>query len=63
MTDILKALAALNRSLENLESAAHEKKRKIANQRDLFGGMSGSALLAKKLDVAIERVQQVLREG
>ena len=75
MTTIANAISALNQSLDKLENAAveQEKARKSA-QQDLFtnGGPAANgnrhlaidpAVLAKKLDVTIERVEQLLREG
>ena len=79
MTAILNALTALNQSLENLEIAAatQEQKALKLQQQDLFNGSAMSAngsngnghysvdpaILAKKLDITIERIEQVLREG
>lgn len=65
MTAILNALTALNQSLDKLETAAVEQEQKVlrAHQQDLFNSAIDPALLAQKLDIAIERVEQVLREG
>lgn len=75
MSAILNALMALDQSLDNLESAALQSERKASrlHQQDLFNGLSASAngsrlgidpaMLAGKLDIAIERVEQMLREG
>lgn len=79
MTAIVNAISALNQSLEKLESVASDKEKVLkASQQDLFNngshangvanGNSSSiaidpAVLAKKLDVTIERVEQLLREA
>ncbi|MCB9991828.1 MAG: hypothetical protein H6867_10770 [Rhodospirillales bacterium] len=68
MTAILDALTALNTSLDKLEIAAAQQEQKTlqTQQQDLFGGgynMIDPAILAQKLDVTIERIEQVLREG
>lgn len=77
MTAIVNALINLNQSLENLESAAVEQEQKALKlqQQDLFGAAArpkngnghhfavNPAVLAQKLDITIERVEQILREG
>ena len=77
MTAIASAISALSQSLENLESAASAQEQKALKlqQQDLFNAkpvngnssnghhMVDPAILAKKLDVTIERIEQVLREG
>ncbi len=79
MTAIVSALSALSQSLENLETASslQEEKALKLKQQDLFNGNSATAngndanghmtidasVLAQKLDVTIERVEQILREG
>lgn len=74
MSAILNALMALDRSLDNLEGAALQTERKAMrlHQQDLFNGASAMAngrgkidpsMIAGKLDIAIERVEQMLREG
>lgn len=76
MTAIINALTALNQSLDNLEAAAVQQEQKAIKiqQQDLFNGASATAngnghynidpaLIASKLDVTIERIEQILREG
>lgn len=73
MTNILEALNKLDQSLGYLETACEKQvqasqERKSGSampQHDLFGGARqiDPAFLAQKLDVAIERVETVLREG
>jgi len=76
VTAILNALMALDRSLDNLENAAMDTEHKAAKyQHDLFNSVSTAngnghahngfdpAFLAGRLDIAIERVEQMLREG
>ena len=75
MTALIEALTRLNKSLENLEYVATEQEQKVVQlkQQELFAEEQAAngngqaaidpALLAKKLDVAIERVEQVLQEG
>lgn len=73
MTNILEALTKLDQSLGHLETACEKQERAAttrkvdiaSSQHDLFGGAQqiDPAFLAKKLDVAIERVETVLREG
>lgn len=78
MTAILEALTFLDQSLDKLEKVATAaQEQKSLKQQDLFGQAAGSlvknssgnvihidpAALAKKLDVTIERIEQVLREG
>jgi len=75
---IVESLNQLNQALEKLETAAAQQEQKALKirQQDLFGqaaaNVSGNgvkkhlvdpAILAQKLDVAIERVEQVLKEG
>lgn len=74
MTNILEALNKLDQSLGHLENACEKQERAVSaqkaaapmsSQHDLFGGAQqiDPAFLAQKLDVAIERVETVLREG
>ncbi len=78
MSTLLNALSELERSVDELESSESRMKDSIARaiqsagQQDLFAGGAGAAngnpapdpaVLAQKLDVAIERVEEVLREG
>ncbi len=78
MSAILNALSVLDRSLGNLEDAAiaQEQKALKLQQQDLFNGATNGyesngnghmnvdpAVLAQKLDITIERIEQVLREG
>ena len=73
MTNILEALTKLDQSLGHLETACEKQEHAVSTRRlsagtsqhDLFGGAQqiDPAFLAKKLDVAIERVETVLREG
>ena len=75
MTSIFDALTALNQSLGNLEGAAVQQEQKALRmqQQDLFGGTQPTngngqysvdpAILAQKLDITIERIEQVLKEG
>jgi len=73
VTAIINALVALDQSLNGLESAAFEQQRKTvkAQQQDLFNGASthangnsiDRAMLAGKVDMAINKLEQMLREG
>ncbi|MBI4031161.1 MAG: hypothetical protein HY370_05745 [Proteobacteria bacterium] len=76
MSAIHQALGRLFDSIENLEGAAAGQARalKQMQQQDLFNRMATSkqadalikvdpALLAKKLDGAIMKIEQVLNEG
>ena len=77
MATIQQALGHLYYSLENLEVAtrAQEQKALQIQQQDLFNSRAGNirppandftidpAILAKKLDSAIDKIEQVLREG
>lgn len=77
MSAILEALNSLNQSLDNLEAAAElvEQKNIQISQQDLFNGDTNGAangnghhaidpaILANKLDVTIERIEEILREG
>ena len=66
MTAIQQALGRLFESIENLEGAAEGQQRAVLKikQRDLFNGGSNvidPALLAKKLDATIGKVELMLR--
>jgi hypothetical protein len=74
MSDILDALTHLNQSLDGLEEAASDYQNHVAlqSQQDLFASQKNvsetmspiePSLLAQKLDVTIERMEQMLREG
>ncbi|MDP7141879.1 MAG: hypothetical protein QF692_05030 [Alphaproteobacteria bacterium] len=69
MSEIMKSIGRLTEALNYLEEAAsqQEQQKLILQQQDLFGGDNVVALdpavIAKKLDVAIERVEQILQEG
>lgn len=77
MTAIMNAISVLNQALDSLESAAIEKQRQFkaqqAAQQELFANMPPAnkngihaidrVAVAKKLDVTIEKLEQVLREG
>ena len=73
MSAIRQSLGGLARKLEKLEAAAQEQERAIRQkqQQDLFGAPAApsrsapprTALLAKKLDGAIEKIEQILKEG
>ena len=68
MTAIINALTSLNQSLEKLENVAIEQEQKTLKmkQQDLFVENQitiDPALLARKLDTTIERIELLLREG
>ena len=74
MSAIRQALEKLNGSLQNLESSVTGLENNLAGeQRDMFGhppasnentnGAIDAALVAQRLDIAIERVEQVLSEA
>lgn len=70
MSAIRSALSDLNTMIEKLESKVALQEEKAQDQHELFeknpaNGNIGidPALLAQKLDVTIERVEQILREG
>ena len=68
MSEIMKSIGRLTEALNYLEAASQQEQQKlILQQQDLFGGDNVVALdpavIAKKLDVAIERVEQILQEG
>ena len=74
VTALKQALEKLNTSLVNLESCVSGLEDNLAGQqRDMFGGHAtasnenvntiDAALVAKRLDIAIERVEQVLSEA
>lgn len=75
VSEIIRALNRLNEALEALEQAAAEQEMRTrkSKQHDLFGlGRASAAkqgksidadLFAKRLDVAIEKVEHILREG
>ena len=79
MSAILQAVSRLNNAVINLETAAAAQaksraaagKKTAAAQIDLFASpanqrgkyVADPAALARKLDVAIEKVEQILREA
>ena len=73
MSALKQALEKLNGSLSNLETSVTGLESNLAGaQRDMFGHPAASnendtaidtALVAQRLDVAIERVEQVLSEA
>lgn len=71
MSSIRNALANLNTMVDKLEADVAEQESRAHEQQELFdktaanGNGSGidPALLAQKLDVTIEQVEQLLREG
>jgi len=73
MSALLQALENLNGSLNNLESSVTGLEHNLAGeQRDMFGHPPASnendtaidaAMVAQRLDIAIERVEQVLTEA
>ena len=76
MSEIMTSLGRLTEALDYLEEAAkHQEQEQLKlKQQDLFGGgpqqddsnnvvALDPAVIAKKLDVAIERVEQILKEG
>lgn len=73
MSALKQALNKLNGSLNNLESSVAGLENNLAgSQRDMFGHPPASnenntaidaALVAQRLDIAIERVEQVLSEA
>lgn len=72
MSIIQNALVELNVKLEKLEDMASSYEQRVAeNGNNLFGNspVNGNgksidtAMLAQKLDLTIERIEQVLKEG
>lgn len=76
MSNIHQALGYLFQRIEALEASAHAQEVRVRNarkqqpQQDLFAAQKQNNvhvidpnMLARKLDVAIEKVEQVLREG
>ena len=74
MSAIKQALEHLNSSLQNLEnSLSGFEKSLTGTQRDMFGGPPPSnentcngvdaAVVAKRLDIAIEKVEEILSEA
>ena len=73
MSALKQALNKLNGSLNNLESSVAGLENNLTgSQRDMFGHPPASnenstaidaALVAQRLDIAIERVEQVLSEA
>jgi hypothetical protein len=76
MSDIQNALGGLWQALENLDKAAGKQEQKALKirQQELFGNPRAAAapangikidpaLLSQRLDLAIEKIEQVLREG
>lgn len=75
MSALKQALQKLNGSLNNLETSVNGLETNLAGaQRDMFGHPTASnendtdieintALVAQRLDIAIERVEQVLSEA
>ena len=73
MSSIQQALGQLFDSLERLESTAGRQEQKVIKikrqeQQDLFSGIASAfavdpALVARKLDGTIEKIEKLLREG
>lgn len=77
MSALLEAIAMLEQSVDGLERAAKKVQTRMVEinqngvQHDMFAasvstthvGAIDPAVLARKLDIAIERVEQVLKEG
>lgn len=79
MSAILDALNNLNQSLDRLDTAASEVAEQNilrVNQQEMFNGTANGAvngnhgadsidpaILAGKLDITIERIEEILREG
>ncbi len=75
MSNIHQALGHLFATIDNLEAVAGRQEQKIqqiqkTHQQDLFNGRASTksnvvdiTALAGKLDGAIEKIEQVLREG
>jgi hypothetical protein len=73
VSSIQQALGHLFDSLERLETTAVRQEQKPARgrkleQQDLFSGIASAfavdpALVARKLDGAIEKIEKILREG
>ena len=71
MSTIRNALADLNSMIDQLESNVAVQEEKAIKQHEMFektaangnGGGIDPALLAQKLDVTIEQVEELLREG
>jgi hypothetical protein len=70
---IQQALGQLFDSLERLETTAVRQEQKVVkvrrqDQQDLFSGIASAfavdpALVARKIDGAIEKIEKLLREG
>ncbi len=70
MSAVKRAVQSLNHSVSRLEAAAQKQSQKIVQlramppQTDLFAAAAApSSLLARKLDLAIEKVEQLLQEA
>ena len=70
MSTIRNALTDLNAMVEKLEGRVSAQEEKALEQHELFEKTAANAnagidpaILAQKLDVTIERVEQILREG
>lgn len=76
MSAVRQAIAILSRAVDNLESSVgHVEQALTGKQRDMFAmparapeGVANSndldaELVARKLDSAIERIEQALKEG
>ena len=73
MPSIQQALGQLFDSLERLETTAGRQEQKTAKtrrqeQQDLFSGIASAfavdpALVARKIDGTIEKIEKLLREG
>ncbi len=69
MSRIQQALSKLNHAIGHLEMSAHGLERsRMGQQRDMFaqpiaakaGGFANSAVIAKRLDKAIKKVEELL---
>jgi hypothetical protein len=73
VSSIQQALGGLFDSLERLESSANRQEHKAVkvrkqDQQDLFSGIASAfavdpALVARKLDNTIDKIEKLLREG
>ena len=73
MSSIQQALGQLFDSLERLETTAVRQEQKVVKvrrqeQQDLFSGIASAfavdpALVARKIDGTIEKIEKLLREG
>lgn len=68
MTAVQQALGRLFESIENLEDATERQQKGVLRmkQRDMFNGGSNvidPAVLARKLDATISKVELMLREA